>query len=54
MITLRNVTNEIGYSIMCYIESNICKLNMLLSLLVIRLLKKCFTITYNPMSTIVS
>lgn len=29
MITLRNVTNEIDYSIMCHIESNICKLNML-------------------------
>lgn len=28
MITLRNVTDEIDYKIMCNIESNICKANM--------------------------
>ncbi|WP_160687743.1 GNAT family N-acetyltransferase [Clostridium sp. C2-6-12] len=31
MITLRDVINEIDYSIMCCIESNICKANMLKS-----------------------
>ncbi|WP_346889228.1 hypothetical protein [Clostridium sp. UBA1056] len=28
MITLRNVTDEIDYNIMCYIESSICKATM--------------------------
>lgn|GEM_PF-1929543 len=28
MITLRNVTDEMDYNIMCYIESNICKVTM--------------------------